>query len=177
MDSCVYYTIGTGVGVGVYAEGKLIHGLVHPEGGHILVRRHPEDDFSGLCSFHGDCLEGMAAGPAIEARWKAKGDCLSADHPAWGIEAYYIAQSVSAAVLMYSPKKVVLGGGVMSQSQLYPLIREEVKRNLKGYVNTPEIMHHMESYIVPPGLGPQAGLCGALALGLKAWKEQHRARS
>ncbi|TYP74791.1 ROK family protein [Paenibacillus methanolicus] len=168
LDSCVYYTVGTGVGVGVYAEGKLVHGLVHPEGGHVLTRRHPEDDFAGFCPYHGDCLEGMAAGPAIERRWKVKGQELQADHPAWGIEAFYIAQAVTGTILLLSPKKVILGGGVMQQEHLFPLIREEVKRNLNGYVSAAAILDRIDNYIVPPGLGNNAGLSGSLALGVEA---------
>jgi fructokinase len=173
LDSCVYYTIGTGIGVGVYTEGKLVHGLVHPEGGHILTRRHPDDDneghrFEGLCPYHGDCLEGMASGPAIEKRWKVNGSNIPSDHPAWAMEAFYIGQAVTGSILMLSPKKIILGGGVMHQKQLYPMIRAEVQKNLKGYVNAEAILTHIDEYIVPPGLGDNAGLCGALALGLKA---------
>ncbi|MFM9279737.1 ROK family protein [Paenibacillus jiagnxiensis] len=168
LDSCVYYTIGTGVGVGVYAEGRLVHGLVHPEGGHVLTRRHQEDGFGGLCHYHGDCLEGMASGPAIEKRWGVKGSELPSDHPAWEMEAYYLAQAISGVILLLSPKKVILGGGVMHQKQLFPLIRKEVAQNLNGYVASPLLLNHMDSYIVPPGLGDNAGLCGALALGIEA---------
>lgn len=168
LDSCVYYTIGTGIGVGVYTEGNLVHGLVHPEGGHILTRRHPNDDFDGICPYHGDCLEGMAAGPALEARWKAKGDSLPKEHPAWEIEAFYIAQAISSVILTLSPKKVILGGGVMKQEQLFPMIREAVGRNLNGYVSAAPIVSDIQYYIVPPGLGDNAGLCGALALGIRA---------
>ncbi|MNJ47763.1 putative fructokinase [compost metagenome] len=168
LDSSVYYTIGTGVGVGVYVEGKLVHGLVHPEGGHVLTRRHPEDSFKGLCPYHGDCLEGMASGPAIEKRWGVKGNELSEDHKAWEIEAYYLAQAISGVILLLSPKKVILGGGVMHQKQLFPLIRKEVGKNLNGYVVSPGILDDMENYIVPPGLADNAGLCGALALGIEA---------
>ncbi|MCQ6561111.1 ROK family protein [Paenibacillus mendelii] len=168
LDSCVYYTIGTGVGVGVYTEGKMVHGLVHPEGGHVLTRRHPEDDFAGVCPYHGDCLEGMAAGPALEKRWKVKGSELTVDHPAWTIEAFYIGQAVASAILMLSPKKIILGGGVMHQEQLFPMIRAEVKKNLNGYVSAKAILEDIDSYIVSPGLGDNAGLCGALALGLAA---------
>ncbi|UUZ84888.1 ROK family protein [Paenibacillus sp. P26] len=171
LDSCVYYTIGTGVGVGIYSEGKLVHGLVHPEGGHILTRRHPEDPFEGACPYHGDCLEGMAAGPALEKRWKVKGGELAPDHPAWEIEAFYIGQAVAGAILMLSPKKIILGGGVMHQMQLFPLIRAEVQRNLRGYVSAEAVLSQIDDYIVPPGLGDNAGLCGALALGLNALKE------
>jgi len=172
LDSCVYYTIGTGVGVGVYAEGRMIHGLVHPEGGHVLTRRHPDDTFEGFCPYHGDCLEGIAAGPALEKRWKVKGSELPPDHPAWAMEAFYIGQAVANTVLLLSPKKVILGGGVMHQMQLFPLIREEVRKNLNGYVSASAILQDIDNYIVPPGLGDNAGLCGSLALGLNALREQ-----
>lgn len=172
LESCLYYTVGTGVGIGVYSEGKLVHGLIHPEGGHVLTRRHPDDDFAGACPFHGDCLEGMASGPALEKRWQVKGHELPADHSAWEIEAFYLAQSIAGAILLLSPEKVILGGGVMQQAQLYPLIREAVKRNLNGYLNAGAILEHIADYIVPPGLGQQAGLCGALALGLSALRNQ-----
>ncbi|MUT65789.1 ROK family protein [Paenibacillus sp. NEAU-GSW1] len=171
VSSCLYYTIGTGVGVGVFTEGRLVHGLVHPEGGHMLTRRHPQDEFPGICPYHGDCLEGMAAGPAIEARWKQKGFELPADHPAWDIEAYYIAQAVANAILLVSPQKVILGGGVMGQSQLFPLIREAVRKNLNGYVSAAAITENIDQHIVPPGLGHQAGLYGALALGVRAYEQ------
>ncbi|PUA36459.1 fructokinase [Paenibacillus elgii] len=172
LKSCLYYTVGTGIGIGVFLEGRLVQGLVHPEGGHMLTRRHPGDDFAGLCPYHGDCLEGMASGPAIEARWNVKGHELPSNHPAWEMEAYYIAQSITGAVLLNSPEKVILGGGVMQQSQLFPLIREAVKANLNGYVSAGEIVERMDEYIVPPGLGQQAGLCGAFALGLAALQSQ-----
>ncbi|MCI3923173.1 ROK family protein [Paenibacillus sp. TRM 82003] len=171
LDSCVYYTIGTGVGVGVYAEGKLVHGLVHPEGGHVLTRRHPEDDFAGACPYHGDCLEGMAAGPALEKRWGVKGSALAADHEAWGIEAYYIAQAIVGTVLTLSPKRVILGGGVMKQRQLFPLIRAEVRKALNGYVRADALESGIDAYIVPPGLEDNAGLSGALALAIAALRE------
>ncbi|MBB6730184.1 ROK family protein [Cohnella zeiphila] len=172
LDSCVYYTIGTGVGVGVYAEGRMIHGLVHPEGGHVLTRRHPDDAYEGFCPYHGDCLEGIAAGPALEKRWKVKGSELAEDHPAWRMEAFYIGQAVANTVLTLSPKKIILGGGVMHQMQLFPMIREEVRKNLNGYVSASAILQEIDDYIVPPGLGDNAGLCGSLALGLNALRER-----
>jgi fructokinase len=168
LSSCLYITVGTGIGVGVYSEGRLVHGLVHPEGGHVLTRRHPEDDFAGICLYHGDCLEGLAAGPAIEARWGKKGYELPAEHKAWEMEAFYIAQSITQSILLLSPQKVILGGGVMQQPQLFPLIREAVRRNLNGYVSSSAILDHIDAYITAPGLGQQAGICGALALGLAA---------
>jgi len=167
LDSCVYYTIGTGIGVGVFASGRPVHGLVHPEGGHVPVRRHPEDSFAGVCPYHGDCLEGMAAGPAIERRWNRPGSELPPEHEAWRQEAYYIGQAIAGAILLLSPKKVILGGGVMHQRQLFPLIREEVRRSLNGYIHASAVLEDIAHYIVPPGLGDNAGLCGALALGLE----------
>jgi fructokinase len=174
LNSCVYYTVGTGIGMGVYTEGKLIHGLVHPEGGHILTRRHSEDSFEGLCPYHGDCLEGMASGPALEMRWNRKSEQLAQDHKAWQIEAFYIAQGVTAAILMLSPKRIILGGGVMKQQHLFPLIRSNVQKNLNGYVNASEIVNHIEDFIVAPLLGDNAGLCGAVALGIQALTETQK---
>jgi fructokinase len=168
LDSCVYFTVGTGIGAGVYTEGKLVHGLVHPEFGHILVRTHPEDSFAGNCPYHGNCLEGMAAGPALERRWGIKGDALAPDHPAWLFEAFYLAQAAVAAILILSPKKIIMGGGVMHQQQLFPMIRAEVQRMLNGYVASDALRDGIDQYIVPPGLGDNAGLCGALALGIAA---------
>lgn len=168
LDNCVYYTIGTGVGVGIIAGGKRIHGLLHPEGGHIRTRRHPQDHFAGLCKYHGDCLEGLAAGPAIEARWQTPGSELPTDHLAWEMESFYIAESITTSILLHSPQKIILGGGVMQQMHLFPMIREQVVHNLQGYVNMPELLQHIDQYIVPPGLGQHAGLYGALALGIEA---------
>lgn len=170
LDSCVYFTIGTGVGLGVYVEGKLVHGLVHPEAGHIAIRRHAEDSFAGVCPFHADCLEGMASGPAIEKRWETKGNLLPADHQAWQLEAEYISQAVVNVILTISPKKVILGGGVMKQAHLFPMIRKLVQQKLNHYLQVPELGAEIDSYIVPPGLVDQAGLCGALALGIAAYK-------
>ncbi|NGZ75092.1 ROK family protein [Saccharibacillus alkalitolerans] len=168
LDSCVYYTIGTGVGIGVYAEGRLLHGLLHPEGGHMRLRRHPDDGFAGVCPYHGDCLEGMASGPALEARWGTKGHELAEDHPAWEMEAHYIAESVASAILLLSPRRVILGGGVMQQQHLLPLIRRKAADILNGYVAAPELAEGLDDYIVAPGLGTQSGLRGALALGIRA---------
>lgn len=172
LKSCVYYTIGTGVGVGVYAEGNLVHGLLHPEAGHIPVKRHPADTFEGFCPYHKDCLEGVAAGPAIEKRFGKKGHELSKDHEAWQIEAYYLGQALMSTILLLSPEQIILGGGVMHQEQLFPLIREEVKKNLNGYVQHSMILEHIDQYIIPPGLGDNAGLSGAVAIGLLEYNAQ-----
>ena len=171
LDSCLYITVGTGIGAGAVAEGHLIHGLVHPEMGHILVRRHPDDHYAGHCPFHRDCLEGLAAGPAIEARWSRQGNELDENHPAWEMESYYIAQALMNYILILSPKKIVLGGGVMGQNQLFPLIREQVSQLLHGYVQHSALSSDIDDYIVPPGLGSNAGLCGGLALAKQAFEE------
>ncbi|EIT83912.1 fructokinase [Fictibacillus macauensis ZFHKF-1] len=165
LDSCLYMTVGTGIGVGAITERKLVHGLMHPEMGHIYTRRHPDDDFVGNCSFHKDCLEGMAAGPALEKRWGVAGKELSDHKQAWEFEAYYLAQALVNYMLTLSPKKIILGGGVMKQTQLFPLIHDHVLEALNGYLNLSELTpENIGDYIVPPALGDQAGLCGGLAL-------------
>lgn len=173
LDSCVYYTIGTGIGLGVFAEGKLVHGLMHPEGGHVLIKRHPKDTYTGNCPYHGDCLEGMAAGPSLKKRWGKSGNELPADHPVWEMEAFYIAQAITGTILTLSPKKIIMGGGVMHQKHILPMIRAEVQRNLNSYINATEINETIQNYIVPPGLGDDSGLCGALALGMMAYIRKH----
>jgi fructokinase len=164
LDSCIYMTVGTGIGVGAMTEGKLLHGLLHPEMGHIMIRRHPQDQFEGSCPYHRDCLEGMASGPSIEKRWRKVGSELSNDKTVWEIESYYLAQAIANYILILSPKKIILGGGVMKQEQLFPLIRKEVVNLLNGYIQSNEILEEIDSYIVPPGLGDNAGLAGAIAL-------------
>ncbi|MBN1468785.1 MAG: ROK family protein [Fusobacteriaceae bacterium] len=168
LNSALYITVGTGIGAGAISEGKMIHGLLHPEMGHIVVRRHENDGFVGICPFHKDCLEGMASGPAIEARWGQKGYELQENHEAWQLEAYYIAQAIVNFILILSPEKVIMGGGVMKQIHLFPLIRKEIKRILNNYIIKKEVLEEIEQYIVPPTLGDNAGISGALALGLKA---------
>ena len=164
LDSCFYMTVGTGVGAGIIAEGKMIHGLLHPEVGHMIVPKHPEDDFAGICPFHKNCLEGLACGPAIEKRWGKKGHELPADHKAWDIEAYYLSIAVVETIVMLSPEKIILGGGVMKQSQLFEKIRKQVKEMLNGYINVSEITENIDEYIIYPKLGDNAGISGGLAL-------------
>ncbi|KIL40429.1 fructokinase [Gordoniibacillus kamchatkensis] len=168
LGSCLYMTVGTGIGAGTVAEGKLIHGMQHPEMGHILVKRHPEDHFQGICPYHGDCLEGLASRPALEKRWGKRGYQLELTHKAWEIEAYYIAQTVVTFILILSPKKIIVGGGIMKQRHLFPLIREQVQFLLNGYVQQEEVIKAVENYIVPPALGDCSGLYGALMLGRQA---------
>ncbi|MGN1399896.1 MAG: ROK family protein [Bacillus sp. (in: firmicutes)] len=164
LDSCLYITVGTGIGAGAVTGGKLLHGLSHPEMGHILVRRHPSDLYKGSCPYHGDCLEGLAAGPALEARWGAKADALHDRPEVWELEGYYLAQAIMQYLLILSPKKIILGGGVMKQKQLYPIIEKQVRRLLNSYVKFPA------GYIVAPRLGDDAGVIGALMLAVEAHK-------
>lgn len=172
LDTFVYLTVGTGLGGGGMVQGRLMHGMMHPEMGHMLLRRDPrEDPYRGYCVFHGDCFEGLACGPAIEARWGVPARELPPDHPAWDLEAHYMALGLLNIILVVSPQRVILGGGVMEQSQLFPLIRSKVKEYLKGYLQKPEILERSDEYIVPPGLGNRAGVLGAIALAQQAEQE------
>jgi fructokinase len=171
LDTFIYLTIGTGLGGGGMVNGKLIHGLIHPEMGHIRPQRHPDDDYPGACPFHGDCLEGMAAGPALEGRWGQRGETLPIDHPAWEIEAHYLAMGLVNFVCTLSPQRIIMGGGVMEQTQLFPLIRQKVQALLNGYMQSPSILEQINEYIVPPGLGKRAGVLGAIALAEQAVEE------
>ena len=148
LDSVIYITIGTGVGVGVWVNGKLLHGMLHPEGGHILLTRHPEDPDGGICPSHHNCLEGFASGPSIEARWGKKAIELIDKPEVWELESYYIAQALTDYIMILSPQKIILGGGVMHQEQLFPLIRGKVKELVNGYINTKELAD-IDNYIVP----------------------------
>lgn len=170
LDSCLYITVGTGIGAGAVTEGNMVHGLLHPEMGHIMIKRYPGDNYEGKCPYHKDCLEGMASGPAIEERWGTKAYNLEESHETWNLEAFYLAQALVNYILILSPKKIVMGGGVMKQKHLFPLIRENVVNMLNGYVDKNEIINDIENYIVYPELGDDAGICGALALGRKALK-------
>jgi fructokinase len=165
MDMVIYLTIGTGIGGGGVLNGEMMHGLIHPEMGHIrLPRVSNTDEFEGICPYHGDCLQGLASGPAIEARWGKSAAELPPDHPAWKIEARYLALGVSNFIFVLSPHRIIMGGGVMHQKQLFPLIRVEVKRLLNGYIQSPMILERIDEYIVPPGLGDRSGILGAIAL-------------
>ncbi|MCM1175293.1 MAG: ROK family protein [Blautia sp.] len=168
LQNAIYITVGTGVGVGVYLNGALLHGLVHPEAGHILLTKHPEDTYAGCCPFHGNCMEGLASGPAIEGRWGKKAAELASQEEVWSLEAYYIAQAVADYILAYSPQKIILWGGVMHQEKLFPLIRGEVKRLLNGYIPHKMLGESIDEYIVPPALREDPGIMGALKLGIMA---------
>jgi fructokinase len=165
IASLIYLTVGTGIGGGVLIEGRLVHGLVHPEIGHMLIPHDRMiDPFPGICPYHGDCLEGLSTGLAMEKRWGMRAEELPPDHPAWALEAEYLASGLVNLILAYSPERIILGGGVMQQPQLFPLIREKVRSKLAGYVTSAEILQDIDHYIVPPGLGNRAGVLGAIAL-------------
>ena len=171
LDSLVYYTIGTGVGGGAVVEGRLLHGLVHPEMGHMLLRPCKDDPAPhGFCPYHDGCLEGMATGVAIEKRWGVPAAQLPSEHIAWDIEAEYLAQMCANTIVILSPKKIVLGGGVMHQVHLFPKIRRRTQELLNGYVANDTILHDIDNYIVAPGLGDNAGAAGSLLLALDALK-------
>jgi len=165
LDNFVYLTVGTGIGGGVMVNGQLLHGVQHPEIGHMLLPHDPQHDpFAGLCPFHANCLEGLANGPALEARWKQSPEELIPDHPAWELEAHYLALACMNLSLTLSPRRIVLGGGVMQQEHLFPRIRQKLVVLLNDYLRSSVILDGIDRYIVPAGLGSRAGVLGALAL-------------
>lgn len=169
LNSCLYVTVGTGIGAGIVSEGKLVHGLLHPELGHMLLRQETDDPApEGFCPYHQGCLEGLASGPAIEKRWGTKAQYLPPDHEAWNLETSYLAQMCMNAVCVLSPEKIILGGGVMQQKHLFPLIREKTIRLLNGYIQADAILDQIDTYIVEPGLGTKSGAIGALLLAREA---------
>jgi fructokinase len=146
-------------------NGRLLHGLVHPEIGHVRIPHDlTTDPFAGICPFHGDCLEGLASGPAMAARWLQPAEQLPPDHAGWTLEARYLAFALVNLICTVSPERIVMGGGVMSSGQLFPVIRQRVLELLNNYVRAPQLLHSIDDYIVPPWLGPSAGVLGALAL-------------
>ncbi len=165
LTDFAYVTVGTGIGAGIIVNGQPIHGLIHPELGHMLLKHDPDrDPFAGSCPFHGDCLEGLASGPAITKRWGVSSQELPPDHPAWELEAVYLGQAVHNLCVAFSPKRVILGGGVMKVPDLLDKIRNYAQRSLNGYLDSDLIKHHMDEFIVPPGLGDRAGSLGAIVL-------------
>lgn len=165
LTDFIYLTVGTGIGGGLIIQGKPSHGLVHPEMGHIFIPHDLQrDPFPGVCPFHKDCFEGLAAGPALEARWGQPARSLPANHPAWELEAHYLALGLANTICITSPQRIVLGGGVMEQRQLFPLIRQKVQALLNNYVYSPAIFDAIDHYIVPPELNSRAGVLGAIAL-------------
>ncbi len=163
LSNVIYITIGTGIGVGVVINGNTLKGMLHPEGGHILLRRNMLDTYVGKCPYHKDCFEGLASGPAIAERAGRAAFELEDDDFAWDLEVDYIAQAIANYVLTYSPERIILGGGVLEQEHLYPRIRDKVREYLNGYIRTPQIAD-LDTYIVPATLKGNQGLYGAYYL-------------
>ena len=163
LKSGMYVTVGTGIGMGIWSEGKPLHNMLHSEAGHLLIRKRADDDFEGACPYHGACLEGLASGVAIETRYGAKGVELADRPEVWDLEADYIAQALVNCIVVASPQRIILGGGVMKQEQLFPLIRTKVAEYLNNYLDTKEIKD-MDTYIVPPTLNDDQGIIGCLEL-------------
>lgn len=169
IDNFIYLTVGTGIGGGAMVNGQLLHGAMHPEMGHCIIQPHTDDTFAGVCPYHGNCLEGLASGPALKERYKVTSALsLTLDHPAWQLEADYLAQALANYSYILSPKKIIMGGGVMRQQQLFPLIKQKIKQKINGYINSTYLED--ENYICPPQLGENAGASGALALAHLATK-------
>lgn len=164
-DPCLYLTVGTGIGGGAVVSRRPLHGLVHPEMGHMrLPHDLSEDPFPGTCPFHGDCFEGLASGPALEKRWGRRGEDLEPDHPAWELEANYISLGLMNLILVLSPKKIILGGGVMHNPAVLDRVRRRTRERLNGYIRSAAVLEDIENYILPPGLGSRSGVLGAVAL-------------
>lgn len=169
LDTFVYLTVGTGIGGGGMMNGRLMHGLLHPEMGHVRIPHDRSSDaYPGSCPYHGDCLEGLASAPALQQRWGQPPDKLPDDHPAWPLEARYLALGLVNLVCSLSPQRIIIGGGVMKRAPLLPLIRHNVQQLLNGYVQAPEIMDKIDDYITLPALGERAGVIGAIALAQQA---------
>ncbi len=169
VDTHAYVTVGTGIGVGLVQSGRALQGVAHPEAGHIRVVRNAElDPFSGACPFHGDCLEGLASGPAILARRGSSGDTLGDDDPLWDLIADYLGQLVNTLDLTIAPQRIVFGGGVGGLPHLLPRIRVSAHRRINGYLDHLRPVEAMESHIVAPGLGHRSGVLGALLVAADA---------
>ncbi len=163
LDPAVYLTVGTGIGGGAVVNGKLLHGSAHPEMGHMLVSRRGDDAFQGSCPFHGSCWEGMASGPAVEARWGRRGEDLSPGHPAWDLEAWYLAQGIVNLLMVLSPRAVILGGGIAQVPGLIDRVRSSAASLCAEYLDRPRSPGEWADRIRAPGL-EIPGLTGAFLL-------------
>jgi fructokinase len=167
LSDVIYITIGTGIGVGVYSQGKLLHGMLHPEAGHIILPVSASDTFGGICPYHKNCFEGLASGPAIKARYGTEAFNLLDREDVWELEADYIAKALMQYICCYSPKRIILGGGVMHVEKLFSLIRKKTLEYMNGYIDTAELKD-IDNYIVPAGLMGEQGIKGALYLAQNA---------
>ena len=165
LSDAIYITVGTGIGGGAFVAGELLHGSMHPEMGHLLIAHDRlRDPFEGCCPFHGNCFEGLASGPSMEKRWGRRAEELPAGHPAWDLEAHYLAVGLMNLVLTLSPKRVIMGGGVLRSGRVLPLVRSELRRLLNGYLQSHGELKDGDRFVVSPFLGDSAGVLGALAL-------------
>lgn len=172
LEPFLYITVGTGIGVGVLVNGKPLHGLIHPEAGHYRIPHDwKEDPFPGICPFHGDCLEGLASGPAIARRWGQPAETLPADHPAWNLETNYVALALANLIYSFSPRKIVVGGGVFQSPGLLEAVRQKVLRYLNGYIQSTLILESIDQFIVPPSLGSRSGVLGAIGMAVEITSE------
>jgi fructokinase len=165
VKNFIYMTIGTGIGIGVIIDGKIAQGGSHFESGHMLIPHDTyKDNFNGICPFHGDCLEGLASGPALKERWHVKSALyLPPDHSAWDLEAEYISSALVNLILCYSPQKIILGGGVMKQTQLLHKIRKLTKDKMNNYT-APELEEENDKFIILQQLQDISGAFGATLL-------------
>jgi fructokinase len=165
LDVFVYVTVGTGIGGGAVVEDRLVHGLVHPEMGHLRVPHDQnKDPFPGTCPYHGDCLEGLASGPAMQARWGVPPERLPPEHPAWALETEYLALGLASVIAVLSPRRIAIGGGVAGAAGLLPRVRARLPALLAGYLRAPALVEGLDQYVVPPTLGATAGVLGGVAL-------------
>jgi fructokinase len=172
MDPFLYMTVGTGIGVGVVVHGKPVHGLVHPEAGHTFIPHSwKEDPFPGICPYHGDCLEGLTSGPALRKRWGVPPEELSGDHPAWDLEARYLALGISNLILCLSPQRIVLGGGVLQQPGLIDKVRQATSQVLNGYIQSDWLAGRMDRFIVSPHLSWRSGVLGAVMMAVEKFSQ------
>lgn len=173
LSDFIYLTVGTGIGGGAMIDGNLLHGAMHPEMGHILIPQDiNRDAFTGVCQYHKNCLESLASGTSMSARWQVDSALdLPSDHEAWDLEAHYLGLGIANYILTLSPQRIILGGGVMHQTHLLQKIRNEVVKCLNGYIKFEKIIKQLDKYLVKPGLKDNSGICGALALAEKSYHE------
>ena len=175
LESLVYVTVGTGIGMGGVINGKPLHGLIHPEAGHFPIPHNwAKDPFAGVCPYHGDCLEGLASGPAMAQRWGRPAEALPPDHVGWELEAEYLALAICSLIYALSPQRVVVGGGVVQHAGLLDLVRQKVSARINGYLVSPQLHEDISAYIALPALGQRSGVLGAMALGIAASNSRAR---
>ena len=170
LSNVIYITIGTGIGVGVLSEGKLVHGMMHPEGGHIILQKHKDDQGECICPYHDSCFEGLASGPSLLKRYGKPGSELGDNPKVWEIESEYIAQALVNYIMVLQPQKIIIGGGVMHQEALFPLIRKKVAEKINKYLETKEL-ENLDEYIVPCSLNDKQGILGSFKIGVDKYNE------